>query len=559
MTRSSIVFPPGVSAGDSNQQRIALSPDGTHLAYAGGDQIYLRAMDRIEATPIRGTEGATEPFFSPDGQWLGFWADRQLKKVALTGGAPITLSELAVAPFGVSWASDDTIWFSLGGVLRVPGSGGTPEVIIPAEVTGRPQLLPGGEWVLFSPGRRQVVVQSLVTGERKVLIENGGDVMYLPTGHLAYVRDGTLLAVAFDVEQQAIMGGPVPLVEGVAQGSNGVAQVAHAADGTLIYQLGGTQMGDLRTLVWVDRDGNEEPLMAEPHPYASVRLAPDGRRVAIQISEANIDIWIYDLERDTPTRVTFDPLPDLMPIWTPDGERLVWATPRGGFPNMHSKAADGTGQIERVTTSENPQAGFSWSADGQTLVFNEIHQETGIDIGALSMDGEGRIEWLLEGVFNEAFPEVSPDGRWMAYESDESGQQEIYVTPFPNVDAGRWQISRDGGQFPLWAPDGRELFYQRLTDRAMMVAPIDTDPTFSPGNPSVLFDAQAFLVGAPPCRHSRVRYQPGRPALPHDQRGRGRVVRSIAAHPGPELGRGTHVSRAHPMTRARLNYQATER
>ena len=237
VTRLHSVLPPGVSVSGGFNNRIALSPDGTHLVYAGSDQLYLRAMNQIEATPIRGTDGALEPFFSPDGQSVGFWADGQLKKVALTGGAAVTLCEIA-SLFGASWSPDDTIL--LGGPTgesRVAGMGGTPEVIVPPEggfALVRPQLLPGEDWILFSVfPSRQVAIQSLVTGEQQVLMENGGDVRYLPTGHLAYVRDGTLLAVPFDAEQQAITGGPVPVVEGVAQAGNGIAQFAHADNGSL--------------------------------------------------------------------------------------------------------------------------------------------------------------------------------------------------------------------------------------------------------------------------------------------------------------------------------------
>ena len=239
VSRSSILLPPGVAVGSNAVHNpIALSPSGTHLVYAGSDQLYVRAMDQIEATPILRTEGAVGPFFSPGGQWVGFWADGQLKKVSVTGGAPVTLCEIGVAPYGATWSPDDTILLgSIAGVSRVPGSGGTPEVIVTLKDGEArpvwPQLLPGGEWVLFSVAQsRNIEIHSLVTGERRVLIQNGGDVRYLPTGHLAYVLDGTLLAVPFDVEQRTITGGPVPLVEGVSQGRGRyIAQCAQPMTG----------------------------------------------------------------------------------------------------------------------------------------------------------------------------------------------------------------------------------------------------------------------------------------------------------------------------------------
>ena len=493
ITRSIVLVPSGVSA--VYNRRIAVSPAGSHLAYAGRDQLYLRAMNEIEVNAVRGTEGAREPFFSPEGQWIGFWADGQLKKVRITGGVPVTLCETAVY-FGASWGPNDSILFSTSnGIWRVPGSGGTPEVIILVEGddTGfvRPQLLPGGEWVLFgvSPSG-QSAVQSLVTGERQVLIENGRDVGYLPTGHLAYVLDGTLLAVPFDAAQLTITGAPVPLVEGIEHFGRGLAQFAHADDGTLVYE---PHRGDLSpTLVWVDREGNEESVAAPSGPYASVQLSSDGRRVVTEWADPeNTDVWIYDLERGTATRLTFDSAADWDPIWTPDDERVIFASDRDGGPhNLYWKAADGTGDVERLTTSPNDQEPSSFSPDGKILVFEENTNDPAQDVGSLSMDGEPSVELLLDSQALEGDAEVSPDGRWMAYASDESGQPEVYVRPFPNVDEGRWPISAGGGSGPVWGPNGRELFYVRREGdiTTLMVVSYDTEPTFRPGTSSAIFE-----------------------------------------------------------------------
>ena len=281
-------------------------------------------------------------------------------------------------------------------------------------------------------------------------------------------------------------------MQGVQANLLGVASYAVGTDGTLVYVPVAEEGVDLRSLVWVDRSGVEEPLSFESRPYSDLQLSPDGRQVVTEVRDPdNTDIWIYDLERDTSTRFTFDPARDLWPVWTPDGERVVFASTRdGGIQNLHWKAANGIGPVERLTTSESVQAPHSFAADGR-LVFGDDPQDTLVDLAVLSMEGDYPAETLVQTDFRDANGDVSPDGRWLAYVSDESGEEEIYVRPFPNVDDGRWQISRDGGSKPVWGPDSRELFY--ITSDApdapvtMMIAVNDTDPTFSPGNSVPLF------------------------------------------------------------------------
>ena len=307
-------------------------------------------------------------------------------------------------------------------------------------------------------------------------------------------------AVPFDAASLEITGNPVPLIEGVVVRNSGAADFSISDNGRLVYALGaggGTQ----RSLVWVDREGREEAIGAETRNYRALRLAPDGQRAAVVVldGDGNQDVLIYDLVRDIPTRFTFDAASDSFPVWSPDGERVVFASTRGGNMNLFWKAADGTGEAERLTTADTSQYSSSWSPDGQSLVIAEVFP-TGFDITVLAMDDERASETLIETEFQETFPEISPDGRWMAYESTESGEQEIYVRPFPNVDTGRWQVSQAGGRQPMWAPDGRELFYRRPNDHAMMVAPIETEPTFRPGNADVLFEATNFPVVVGPRR-----------------------------------------------------------
>ena len=362
-----------------------------------------------------------------------------------------------------------------------------------------PELLPSGRAVLFTIGSAgyitgetsQIAVLDLDTQEQRVLIDRGTHPRYT-SGHLVYSFDDTLRAVRFDADRLEVLSEPIPVLEGLTVIASGGVNVDLSVDGSLVYQQGGT-VAEARTLVWVDREGNEELVPAEPRPYAAVALSPDGGRVVVQVDDPdNADLVIYDLARDTPTRFTFAQELDQYPLWTPDGERVVFASTRNeGLYNMYWKNADGTGQVERLTTSENLQAPSAVSPDGMTLLFAEIRPDTNADIGALSLEGDPTVDWLLETDVVEAATDISPDGRWIATASNESGQTEVYVRPFPNVRDGRWQVSRDGGVAPRWGPDSRELFFQTSDGPGapvtMMVAENETEPTFTPGIPRSLF------------------------------------------------------------------------
>ena len=485
-------------------QAVALSPDGSRLAYTGNDALYLRAMDQTEPTAVRGTEGAQSPFFSPDGEWVGFWANSALQKVSIRGGAPETVCEVGNL-MGARWGADGSIVYAQvgAGILRVPDDGGTPETLVPLSEAGivgyGPQVLPGGRAVLFTVGafgnwdEAQIVVQSLDSEEKKVLIEGGRDARYLATGHLVYVLDGTLLAVPFDVDELAVTGSAVAILEGVRTGgtASAAAQFTVSDTGSLAYWPGTEES---RTLVWVDREGREESIAAEPRGYAYPRISPDGSRVALDLRERETDIWIWDFARETLTRLTFDSGSDMYPVWTPDGGRLAFTSNRDdpGEARLYWKSADGTGSVERLTESGTSQFPTSATPDGARLLFDFSSAEDSSaegsrlrqQLGILSFDGAP--EPLLATEFSDRNAEISPNGQWVAYESNAFGRYEIYVRPFPDVEAGKWLISKGGGTRPLWSRDGRELFY--LTPNAtLMAVDVETEPVFAHGNPKELF------------------------------------------------------------------------
>ena len=510
VTRFSYTLPDGQRLRNTGRTTIAISPDGRHFVYNVTGGLLLRSMDGLDARLIAGTEDAlTNPFFSPDGQWVGFFSptDSLLKKIPIAGGTAVTLSKVT-NPFGASWQADNSIIFGQPeGILRVSSNGGTAEMLVATE-TGEqahgPQLLPGGEWLLFSLTRgaadtrwdsAEIVAHSLQTGERKVLWRGGSDARYVPTGHLLYALDDALFALPFDLERVEVSGGPVPLVAGLqrAPGPGGQTATAHYAvsdRGTLLHVIG-TLTAQARTLAWVDRDGSQQAIDAPPRAYAYPRISPDGTQVAFDVRDQEQDIWIWHFTRRTLTRLTFDPGWDRYPVWTPDGRRIVFSSQRAGGANLFWQAADGTGAAERLTDNTNVQNASSISADGTMLVFEEV--TTTPDVHALTLNGDRRAAPLVATMFNETNAELSRDGRWLAYRSNESGRNEVYVRPFPRVDEGRWQVSTGGGIQPLWAPNSRELFFLDLNGRIVAV-PIEAGPGFRAGNPRVIVEGPFVTI-----------------------------------------------------------------
>ena len=470
-----------------------LSPDGTRLAFVAtsSDQkrhIYVRSLDRLQATPLAGTENVRDHFFSPDGQWLGFFADGKLKKISALGGAAVTLCD-APDSRGGSWGEDGTIVFTpghLSPLFRVSSAGGSPEALTSldkraGEDTHRwPQVLPGGNAVLFTSSAvavnyedAEVAVYSTLTAQRKTLIHGASYARYVPTGHVIYMHEGTLFAVPFDVKRLEVTGQPVPVLEDVVTVPlHGGAQYSISHTGNLVYVAGRSNILDL-SVFWMDRQGKFTPLRETPAVYYDPVFSPDGKRLAFEIYDGKrSDIWVYEWERDVLVRLTSGGGGNYAPVWTPDGQRIIYFSKEDGRFLIYWKRADGTGDAQRLAETNAPAASGSWRPDSKVLAFTQINPAAPLEIYTVSLEGDEKSGWKFgePKLFakNSFWPVFSPDGRWLAYGSEESGSLEVYVQPFPGP-GGKWQVSIGGGLHPRWSHNGKELFY-RTHDNQIMAA-----------------------------------------------------------------------------------------
>lgn len=512
-----------------------LSPDGTRLVYASQSKLFTRRLDRPNDIELPGTEGAVGPFFSPDGQWVAFFAQRWLKKVSLQGGKVINLCEVALGGGG-SWGDDGNIIAALDlfGLSRIPSTGGAPKPVTklaPAEVVHRwPQVLPGGKAVIFSAyssmyglDSATVEVLSLRDGRRKTLVRGGTWGRYLPSGHLVYINKGTLFAVPFDLDRLEVHGTPTPVLEGIAYSTAwGSAQIDFSRTGALVYRSSKTG-GELVTVQWLDGSGNARPLLPVPGNYLSPTLSPDGRRLALTSAG---DIWVYELGRGSMTRLTSGGgYSDL--LWTNDGRYILFRAVGG----IWWIRADGTGPPQPLTHSNNLQLPNSITSDGKLLAFLEVTSPTGasdawtvpVESGSSGLRA-GKPKVFLQTPFNERMPMISPDGRWIAYQSNESGTQEIYVLGFPDGH-GKRQISGDRGSYPLWSRDGHELFFWSSVDRRLMVADFEArGDSFVASRPRVwseqvpvIFSATRSYDPAPDGKSIVALMRADAPEEPHDR------------------------------------------
>jgi serine/threonine protein kinase/WD40 repeat protein len=486
--------------GNLTERIFAISPDGSQLVYATNEGLYLHSMDEMESKLLPGTGGVMQrPFFSPDGKWIGFFssADNRLKKIAIDSGAPVTVAEVSI--FGsFDWGPDGVIRYGqVGrGIMAVSSNGGTPEQIIKPpknETFGHPQILPNGDSILLTrtfPLPSMIMVQSLKSGELKELFK-GTVAKYLTAGIIVYESGGSLFAIRFDLNTLRVTGGPIPLIEDILR-MQGAPQYAVSKSGTLAYIPGTSASSSENILVWVDRQGKEEPLSVKPNDYRFLKISPDGTQVALAISTGGSeDIYIWDIIHENMRQLTFDEADDCFPLWTRDGKRIVFTSNRKHNTGVYWKAADGTGEDELLCSlSEEILLPWSWSADGKTLALISVtYESTLADIVTLCLDGDKTVKPLLQTGQWETAPQISPDGKWIAYIVNESrqdpfSQYELYVRPFPNVSGGLWKVSMSGADEPKWSWDGNELFY--WTDDALMVVAVASEPTFKFGTPKVL-------------------------------------------------------------------------
>ena len=491
-----------------------LSPDGTRLAFlaSGADQkrrIYVRSLDQLQATALSGTENATDPFFSPDGQWIGFFADGKLKKISVQGAAAVTLCDVANERGG-SWGADGTIVFTPD--LQVPlskvsSAGGTPRPLTTldkqtGEITQRwPQVLPGGKAVLFASGTHpssyedsDIVVYSMASGQRKTVQRGGSYARYLPSGYVVYIHEGALFAVPFDLKRLEVAGQPALILEGVVTApTNGGAQFSFSETGNLVY-VEGRAGGQNVSIYWMDHQGKFMPLRETPGFYYNLAFSPDGKRLALEIFDGKRrDIWVYEWERDGLTRLTFAGELNENPIWTPDGQRIAYSSQeKGGTINLWWIRADGAGDAQRLTESKSLHYAGSWRPDGKVLAFSQQSPgATAFDILTLPIEGDEKSGWkpgdpkpFVNSAFSEREPAFSPDGRWLAYESNESGSYEVYVRPFPGP-GGKWQISTGGGVFPEWFRNGKELFYRTPDSKIIVVTYTGSGDSFHADKPQL--------------------------------------------------------------------------
>jgi serine/threonine protein kinase len=492
---------PGFTLASHN---VILSPDGARLVYVSRNpqRLYTRRLDQSKATELPGTDNAFYPFFSPDGQWVGFFVSGgKLSKISVQGGAVVPLAD--VGPYaGGSWGADGNIIVggAINGLVRVPASGGAPTTILEVPPGDSeymlPQILPGGKAVLFenrtlNRDTDSIEVLSFADRRRKTLVRGGANPYYLPSGHLIYTNKATLFAIPFDLNRLETRGTAVPILDDLAYLSlTGGVDLDFAQNGAVVYRPGGAiGASEMRTIQWIDGAGKREPLLAKPGDYCCPMISPDGKRLVL-IGDQNV--WVYDLQRDAMTRLTFEG-ENTTPAWSPDGKYVVFSETRKG---IYWTRADGAGQSQPLTRSKNIQLQFgaSFTPDGKRLAYQENAGK--YQIWTLPLDAQdgqlraGKPEQFLKDQFNDFAPAFSPDGHWLAYISDAPGKSEAYVRAFPppaSGQAGQWQISNNGARGPVWSRNGRELFY-RSGDQLMAVSYSVNGDSFVPEKPRVWID-----------------------------------------------------------------------
>jgi Tol biopolymer transport system component len=504
--RTSIVLPETAPV-----RAAVLSPDGTRLAFVARDSsgksvLWIRPLDSLAVQPLAGTENPSFPFWSPDSRMIGFFADGRLKKIDALGGPVQTLCDAPISRGG-TWSSAGVILFAphLGPLYRVSASGGiaTPVTRIDpsrGEDSHRwPFFLPDGQHFLYlvtsvSTGEEKaktgIYVGSLASTGEAFLLRANSSVTYAPPGYLLFVRERNLLAQLFDPKALMLAGDPFPIAEKIQQYAQTYSALFSASNnGLLLYQA---QSGaGVSQLVWFDRSGRSIGSLGEPCVCANPRLAPDGKRVALDVNDArtgNSDIWIYALSGGIPTRFTSHPAYDAEPIWSPDGRQIVFVPYRNGRQDLYQKSSSGAGTEDRILQSSRTKFPTDWSPDGRFILFRVLDANSNFELWVVPLTGDGKPIPFVRTASGASDGQFSPDGRWVAYSSNDSGTWEIYVAPFPGP-GGNWKISTAGGTQPRWRRDGRELFYV-APDTTLMAVDVEPGPTFEAGAARPLFRAR---------------------------------------------------------------------
>jgi len=498
--RFSIALPPTQPMAPQSDRDVVISPDGTRIVYRIGrtqadSTLAVRGINDLDARILSNIGNLRSPFISADSRWIGYYAGgvapSEFRKVPIEGGTPETICRVPSAPRGATWGPDGTIVFATAdvesGLFSVSANGGDPKLLTTPDREREgdhvfPSFLPGGTKVLYTilpkfvGGLSQIAVLDLRSGARKTVLANARSAEWVAGGYLAYIVDvSTLRMIRFDLDRLETIGDAVTVVDHLLPSLTAAGNFSVSATGSLAYISGGLASGIAapRSLVWVDRLGREQPIGAPINAYGSARLSPDGGRIAVDIRGRESDIWTWDLSRGGLTRITVDPGMDIGPVWTPDGKRLAWASTRRGatLPSIFWQSSDGTGTAERLSQPFAAQFPTAFSPDGTWLLFFHNSSPSDQDISVLRVR-ESALVRLLHSPAVEVTPDLTPDGRWMAYTSNESGRPEIYVRPFPNVNASRVSVSTDGGSRPVFARNGRELFY---LDADNLLTEVDVD------------------------------------------------------------------------------------
>ncbi len=477
---------------------LAVSPDGRRIAFAasvgGKESLWIRDLDSLTARPLQGTEGATFPFWSPDNRFLAFFADGKLKKIDIAGGPALSLCD-APSGWGGTWNKNDVIVFTpsgVGGLFRVPATGGSVSAVTTAAIAYFPWFLPDGRHFLYTgvAGKIGVYVGDIDSNSKSEarVLDVTSNAVYIRPGFLLFVRDRTLMAQPFDADKRKTTGDPVPIAEQVDIAAQPVSQFSSSQNGVLAY-TSGTASRTVQ-LTWFERSGKVLGTLGPPGVMNWPAISPDGKTVAVDRVDPQTglaDLWLYDLARNTASRFTFGPKFNGMPVWSPDGSRIAFTSNRDGAFNVYQKATSGTAPDELLDKAPHIKAPIDWSRDGRYIIEGASDPKTKTDVWVLPLFGDRKAFPYLQTEFNDFDGKLSPNGQWLAYASDETKQFDIYVQTFP-AHKGKWQVSTSGGSFPLWSRDGKELYFIG-PDRKLMAVEIKAGDTFEAGTPKPLFDS----------------------------------------------------------------------